>query len=181
MRMQPTFRVPLPWPKAEAAERLGAALRSGDLAADADAAGSCLDFRVPVGERRVWSPHLSVQLVDGDEADAPSREAPDAAAFASNGPVSVAIARFAPRPEVWTLVMMLYFFAAFVAICGAIYGWVQALLAVTPWGFLAVPAGLAMIAALHGVSVVGQRLSAHQMTDLRARFDRVVAAASGHF
>ncbi len=158
LRMQPTFRLRLAGTLDEAVTRLRGAMARGDLGKDADAAGSCLDFRVPASERRLWSPHLSVQLspqADGVEL----------------------FGRFAPRPEVWTLVMMCYFAGAFVAIGGAIYGCVQTMMGSTPWALVAIPAGLAAILGLHLASLAGQRLSSDQMEHLRERLDRVVAEA----
>lgn len=162
--MQPTFRVEIPGPLEEAIARLRRAMAHGELGADADAAGSCIDFRVPPAEHRLWSPHLSVQLsqLEGGASDRVEL-----------------YGRFAPRPEVWTFVMMVYFAAAFVAICGAVYGTVQAMLGSTPWALIAIPIGLGTIVALHFVSLAGQRLSADQMVALRERLDRVVAAAFG--
>ena len=158
LRMQPTFRLEVPGPRDQALTRLRAALRQGDLGRHADAAGACLDFRVPPDRRRTWSPHLSVQLSEEE------------------GRVEL-FGRFSPRPEVWTFVMMLYFGAAFLAFVGAVWGASQLTLGATPWAFLAAPVGVAGILLLHLVSMAGQRLSADQMVDLRDRLDAVLNAA----
>ncbi|TWT77873.1 hypothetical protein Pla123a_16710 [Posidoniimonas polymericola] len=156
LRMQPTFQVAIDGTYDDAVQRLRAATVGGVLGAHTDAAGSCLDLRVGPSERRPWSPHLGAQLTPvGDGV--------------------VLFARFSPRPEIWTFVMMLYFAAACLACGGAVYGWVQYTLGETPWGLIGVPVGLAAIAVLHIVGVVGQRLSSDQMHDLRERLDRVVA------
>lgn len=160
MRMQPTFRVRVPGSIDEATARLQSATARGVLGQHADAGGSCLDFRVAPDERRLWSPHLSVQLTPTDDG-------------------VVLFGRFAPRPEVWTFVMMLYFAAAFVTICGLVYGLVQVLLDTTPWALVAIPVGLAVVLALHAISLTGQRLSADQMEALRGRLDHVVREAFG--
>lgn len=145
-------------PLDEAIKRLRSAMSCHDLGKDADTAGSCLDFRVASKERRLWSPHLSVQLSATEE---------DVELFG----------RFSPRPEIWTFVMAVYFAAAFVAICGAIYGCAQLMLGSNPWAFIALPAGAVTILSLHLISVAGQRLSADQMVHLRERLDRVMAEA----
>lgn len=160
MRMQPTFRVRVPGSISEATARLQSAAASDAHGPHADAGGSCLDFRVAPEERRLWSPHLSVQLTPTDDG-------------------VVLFGRFAPRPEVWTFVMMLYFAAAFVAICGLVYGLVQVLLGATPWALAAIPAGLVVVLSLHVISLTGQRLSADQMEALRGRLDHVVREAFG--
>lgn len=156
MPMQPTFRVEIAGPLDDALTRVRAAIARGVGGAHADAAGSCLDFRVAPEERRLWSPHLSVQL------------------SATEGDVEL-FGRFSPRPEIWTLVMMLYFAAAFVAIGGGVYGCVQWLLGGTPWALAVVPTSLGAILGLHLMSLTGQRLSSDQMEHLRERLDRVLA------
>ena len=160
LQMQPTFRLELVCPLEQAICRLREAIARDDLGEHAGAAGTCLDFRVAPTERRLWSPHLSIQLSPTD-----------------NG-VEL-FGRFSPRPEVWTFVMFLYFAAAFFSICGAIYGCVQVMLKTTPWAMIAIPVGVGVISSLHLISVAGQRLSADQMVHLRERFDRVVAEAFG--
>lgn len=156
LRLQPTFQVAIPGTYDDAVRRLGAAASRGGLGAHTDAAGSCLDLRVDPAERRAWSPHLGAQLTPVDDG-------------------VVLFARFSPRPEIWTFVMMLYFAAACLACAGGVWGWVQYTLGETPWALIAVPVGLTAIVILHIIGVVGQRLSADQMHDLRDRLDRVVA------
>ncbi len=160
MRMRPTFRISLAGTLEDAIKRLRIAMARGDLGQHADAAGSCLDFRTPPADRRLWSPHLSVQLTPTDQG------------------VEL-FGRFCPRPEVWTLVMMLYFAAAFVGICGALYACAQIMLGDVPWALVALPVSAAAILGLHLLSLAGQRLSEDQMEQLRDRLDRVVTEAFG--
>jgi len=146
-------------PPEEAAGRLKRVISSGAVEGPADAAGSCVALRVAPDEQRLWSPHLTAQLYPVEAG-------------------SELVARFTPRPEVWTLLMMVYFGCAFVATCGAVYGCVQWLLRATPWALSLVPIGLAAIAALHVVSLIGQSLSGSQMHDLRARLEQIVDRAA---
>jgi hypothetical protein len=44
----------------------------------------------------------------------------------------------------------------------------------TPWGFWGVVFGVPGLAVLYGISATGQRLSAHQMEELRDRIDELV-------
>ncbi|MEO0529639.1 MAG: hypothetical protein AAF266_03575 [Planctomycetota bacterium] len=157
--MQPTFRIALDGRPDEAIAALRSAVTRGVGGEHADAAGSCLDFRVAPEERRVWSPHLSIQVGDSEHG-------------------TELVGRFSPRPEIWTLVMMLYFAAAFVAIGGAVYGCVQWLLGSSPLALLLVPVALGAILGLHLTSLAGQQLSADQMKHLRDCFDRVLAEAA---
>ena len=101
MRLQPVFRMLLRVESREATARLRQAIRSPELAGLVESAAQCFDFKIEAPQRRVWSPHLSVQL--SDLAD----DAPGAA------PRTELFGRFSPRPEVWTLVMFCYFAAAF--------------------------------------------------------------------
>lgn len=169
MPMQPTFRIKLASQPEDAIARLREAMAQGDLGENAAAAGSCLDFRIATAERRLWSPHLSVQLMADqlNSMDNPMDKG------------STLFGRFSPRPEVWTLVMVFYFAAVFVAIGAAIYGCVQAMLGESPWALLAIPVCAAGIVGLHLLSLAGQRLSADQMQQLRERLDRVVVQAFG--
>ncbi len=167
MRMQPTFRIHITNTFEETLSQLRAAMSCPDLGKDADMAGSCLDFRVPSSERRLWSPHLSVQLSPTDESLYKGQD---------NGRVEL-FGRFSPRPEIWTFVMVVYFAATFLAFCGAIYGCAQMMLGSLPWAFFAIPVGVVTILGLHLLSVVGQSFSADQMIQLRERLDRVMEEA----
>ncbi|QDU54105.1 hypothetical protein [Aeoliella mucimassa] len=158
LEMQPAFRVNVAAPPDEALRRLRQAIRSPELAGHAESAGPCLDFKVARSERRMWSPHLSVQLYPTDEG-------------------TELYCRFSPRPEIWTCVMMAYFAAVFVMFVAAIYGYVLYTLDVRPWPLLLVPLGAIVMFSLHVVSLVGQRLSNDQMEVLHDRLDRAVELA----
>lgn len=161
--MQPTFRLALPVAPEAAAERLQEVVRSGRVEGPVDAAGSCVALRVPPNEQRLWSPHLTAQLSPSSRSGVGGSEL---------------LARFTPRPEVWTLLMMVYFACAFAALAGGVYGCVQWLLGATPWAAALAPIGLATIVALHAISLVGQSLSAHQMESLRERLEQIVELAT---
>ncbi len=155
--LRPRFTVVLPANSDETMERFRAALDEIDPGPSASA-GNHAELRVPVEEYRVWSPYLSCQANDsawGCEIHA----------------------RFSPRPEIWTLVMFIYFFMVFLGLFGASFGYVQMMVDQTPWGFWGLPIGVVVILLLHGSSVVGQRLSSDQMERLKARFDAVIYRA----
>jgi hypothetical protein len=134
-------------------------LESQGIRCRGTAARRCAELFVAESERRFWSPHLSIQVEDKD-----------------NG--SVLSGRFSPRAEVWTLIMFVYFLMAFAVVFGSAYGYVQWLLGETPWGLLAVPAGIAVIVLLHIASIVGQRLSEDQMEMLRERLNVLLECVS---
>ena len=163
--MQPTFRVEVALPPDDALEKLRRAIRSPELTGLAESAGPCLDFKIEPEDRRVWSPHLSVQLSDAAEDQAT--------------PATELFGRFGPRPDIWTMFMCVYFGAVFVRMVGVTFGYAQWAIGQSPWGLLGAPAGLAVVATLHALSLAGQRLGADQMRRLRSRFDRACQIAFG--
>ena len=104
--MQPTFVLSVGDSVDPALAKLRRAIESPELAGHAESAGPCLDFKIAPHERRLWSPHLSVQL---SEIDAGTE----------------LYCRFSPRPEIWTGVMASYFGAVFAILVAAVYGYVQ--------------------------------------------------------
>lgn len=166
LKMQPTFTMDVPLTADETVTKIRSAINSPELRGHAVSAGRCIEFKVERDQQRFWSPHLSVQVYDQDESDVdPGR------------PTSQLYCRFAPRPEVWTLFMFLYFFAAFGMASAAVYGCVQWVLGDAPWALLCLPAGLIVIVLLHVGSLVGQGLSSDQMEVLRERFDKAIEIA----
>jgi hypothetical protein len=164
LTMQPTFTVDVPLGADEAMSRIRKAIQSPEIRAHVASAGHCVDFQVAPKEQRFWSPHLNVQVSD---LDAGSLDAG-----------SQLFCRFSPRPEVWTMFMALYFGAAFIICCAAIYGYVQWFLGDHPWSLIVIPIAALLILALHAASLIGQRLSSDQMADLRQRLDRTLQLAS---
>ena len=131
-------------------------MRSAEWADQTVSLGSCAEFRVPSAEQRFWSPQLSVQAEP--ESDGNTR----------------LHCRYSPRPEVWTLCMFVYSLGAFGICAAAMAGYVQWTLNSTPWAWVGVPVGVALIAAVHGASLVGQTLSRDQMEMLRERLDMTI-------
>ena len=158
-RMRPKFTVELPLSADELMQCIESILDDGNLRCRGTSARRCAELFVDESERRFWSPHLSIQVHE-----------------ATNG--SVLSCRYSPRPELWTFFMFVYFLMAFVVLFGSAFGYVQWLLGSTPWGLLAVPAGILVIVLLHGASLVGQRLSSDQMDLLRERLDTILECTS---
>ncbi len=82
--------------------------------------------------------------------------------------------RFAPRPDLWTFIIFVYFVMAFLMLFGASFGYVQWTMDDWPWGLLALPIGAVVIASLHVASRIGQRLGDEQMRQLRSRPDDLI-------
>ena len=118
--MQPTFTEDVPLHADEVMTRIRKAIQQPDLRGHIDAAGYVVDFKVDPAKRRFWSPHLNVQVNELESG-------------------SQLYCRFAPRPEVWTMFMFIYFLAAFLASAAAIYGYVQWFMGDWPWALVIIP------------------------------------------
>lgn len=159
-KLRPSFTIDLAASPDEAIRRIRAGLRANGLSDCSMSAGRCAELFVERSRRRFWSPYLSIQLEEKDEG-------------------SLLRGRFAPHPEVWTLFAFLYAAVGFGILVGAGWGYAQWVLGRSPWGLLLIPAGALLIAALHGASVVGQRLGAEQMDELGSRLKRVLETVPG--
>ena len=154
--MRPKFNLELPIPADEAVLRLRQGMNTPDLRESIMAAGQYAEFLVDSSERRIWSPRLEVRIDD----------APGGASL---------YGRFAPRPDVWTGFMFVYFLAWFSVVFGAKLGYVQQVSDERAWGFWAVPIGLLIVAGIHAASYLGKRLAVDQMRELRGRLDSVLS------
>ena len=156
LRLRPTFELPVALPPDEIIGRLRARLRDGDVRNCSATAARCVDLRVDAAARRIWSPHLSVQL----------REAPGG---------SVLYGRYGPHPEVWTFFMFLYFGAWFALVLGGIWAYVQ-WASGEPVGAVWVPlVALVVVLGVHVAGTLGRRLGRAQMRELRARLDLLLS------
>ncbi len=154
-RMRPTFVITLPLPADEAARRLQYQLGMSEFADESMGVGRFVDLVVDEADRRIWSPQLSITIEDRDDG-------------------SVLRGRFAPRPDLWTFIMFVYFFMAFLMLFGASFGYVQWTMDDRPWGLLALSIGAVVIASLHVASRIGQRLGDEQMHQVRSRLDDLI-------
>lgn len=159
-KLQPAFSIDVPLDQSQAIERLKTAIASEELRGFADSAGTVFDFKIDRPDRRFWSPHLSAQ-------------------FSTTESGAQLFARFSPRPEIWTMFIAIYFVVTILMGLSLIVAYVQWSLGYAPWSLIAVPVGLLLILALHLASLIGQGLSADQMTLLRGRFDRAIELAFG--
>ena len=114
--------------------------------------GRHAELFVPVDERRVWSPWLSISAVEHDGG-------------------AILTGRFSPHPSVWTLYMFLAFGLGFALLVGLSWGYAQWVMERPPWAFLSLPAAAILGGGLYAASVLGQRLGAEQMVQLRTAFE----------
>ncbi len=155
-RLRPKFDIELSVPADEAIERIRRGLDSPELNRTTMSAGRHAEFHVEGLARKVWSPRLTVQVED----------APGGSSLRG---------RFAPRADVWTGFMFVYFLVVFLILFGATLGYVQQVSDETPWGYWAIPGGLLVIGGIHALSYLGQRRAADQMRQLRGQLDAVMA------
>jgi len=154
-RIRPTFFIPLAPDADEAMNTLRERLEGSDYEECTRSKGRCADFFVREEERRAWSPCLSVQVEP-------------------LGTGSLLRGRFGPHPELWTLFMFLYTAVGFLSVMGLMLGFVQWQSGMSPWGFWGPVVGIPGLGILMAISATGQRLSAHQMEDLRGRVEVLV-------
>jgi len=154
-RIRPTFSISLTPDADTAMSTLRERLKATEYEECSRSKGRCADFFVKEDERRVWSPCLSVQVESLQEG-------------------SLLRGRFGPHPELWTLFMFLYAGVGFLALMGLMLGFVQWQSGMDAWGLWGAYVGFPGLGVLFAVSATGQRLSAHQMEELRGRVDTLV-------
>ena len=154
-KIRPTFSIPLAQDPDGSMAVIRERLEGTNWAECSHSKGRCADFFVEEGERRVWSPCLSVQVEAENEG-------------------SLLRGRFGPHPELWTLFMFLYTAGGFLTVMGLILGFVQWQSGMEAWGFWGAFLGFPGLGALYAISATGQRLSAHQMEELKGRIDTLV-------
>ncbi|MCK5375698.1 MAG: hypothetical protein KAJ97_01370 [Acidobacteria bacterium] len=116
--------------------------------------GRHAELFVPGHEQRVWSPWLSVTTEEGGDG-------------------AVLKGRFAPHPSVWTLYLFLTFALGFALLVGISWGYAQWVMEQTPWALLSLPGAIILGGLLFLASVLGQRLGAEQMVQLRAALEEL--------
>ena len=159
--LRPSFTLHTSLPREEAIETLRASLAESTSADCWKGKGRWCEIHLPDEEQRFWSPHLSLRL-DHEEGG------------------SSIFGRFAPKPEVWTFFMFLYFALAFGVVLGGILGYVQWASNESAWGLWFAAVGLPAIAAIHVAGAVGQRLGQDQMVALKGELDEVIRELGLH-
>lgn len=156
-RPRPRFERTVPLPRDEVLARVRAALGRAPSIRGLVLPTGRIELTVAEAEQHVWSPQLTVDVVDGPEESG-----------------STLRARFGPHPNVWTLYVALYAVSVFFAIACAVYGASQAILDRTPWALWLTPIAVVLAALVYGASFVGQGLGSEQMYRVRAFLDAAV-------
>ena len=157
-RMRPRFRIPVPGDGTAVLEQLRRQLAAPEAAITGQVVRCHAFLQLPPERCSLLSPFLNLELADG----------PDGTHL---------VGRFSPAPNVWTGFMALYIFLGLCGFAGLILGWAQTTVDEFPWGFIAFPVSLGLIAFVYGAAVIGQGLAADEMYDLRAFVDRAMEKA----
>lgn len=158
--LEPTFQIEIPSDKSAAVLRFQEAMERRADARLYIAHGEYAEFHLEPEMHRLWSPHLSIYFIEGKEPDG-----------------CCLVGRFAPRPNLWTLIWIFYltfFCAIFFA---SIFASAQWLIGEFPWGGAIVVATAVLYAGLWIASQIGQSLCGDQMDLLRERLQKVLVDA----
>jgi uncharacterized integral membrane protein len=131
------------------AGELGQRIREASTAYTTTVVGNYLVIKIPEQRQHYWSPQLQVEMEERD------------------GTVHVN-GLFTPMPAVWTLFAGAYAFILVLGFFGTIYGLAQLQLKHPPYGLWSFPITLALIAAVYGAALFGQRVGHEQTEELAA-------------
>ena len=147
--MRPVFAVEVALPPDELMSRIRQRLSDPSSRCRGGTVDNHAELFVSEDEAHFWSPWLSISVE------------------ASESGGSLVRGRFGPRPHVWTGFMFAYFSLGTATVFGAIWGLSQWSLGMAPDLLWSVPAGLLACALVYVASLVGQRMGADQMRELR--------------
>jgi hypothetical protein len=106
------------------------------------------ELHLPASEHRLWSPHLSIYIVEDQDR-------------------SIIHGRFAPRVDVWTSVWIAYLAMVFFAFFGGIIAYSQWTVGESIWGLIVVVLSLLALLSIYLVAHIGQQWSSDQMHFLK--------------
>jgi len=152
--IRPTFTLDILHPRQEAISRFSSAIRAMGDESLYLTHGDYAEFHLEPHLHRLWSPYLSVYFLEEHAADR-----------------CVLFGRFAPRPNVWTLVWIFYLLFFCSIFFAAIFGGSQWMIGQFPWGWAIVIATAILYAGLFLASQIGQAMCHDQMDLLRHRLD----------
>ncbi|MCA9558243.1 MAG: hypothetical protein KC583_06705 [Myxococcales bacterium] len=153
--MRPRFERTVAVPQAQLLARVRRNMHCSEPRVHAQMADHHLELLIDEADRHYWSPWLSVDLEPADDGTRVK-------------------GRYGPHPSVWTMFMSMYFFFAFVALAGVVFGGTQWLVKQHPWGLWFVPVAALLVGITYVASLLGQRLGADQMRTLEAALDCMV-------
>lgn len=157
-QLRPSFRYSIHGSRDEAIARLQRVFERVGQPSIFFMHGEYGELHLPVDEHRLWSPHLSFYLIESPDSDSTTLDSAAATTCDLRG-------LFAPRPDVWTFVWILYLVFAFTAFFAFIFAYVQWMLAHSLSGLWVAIFSCAVLLSIYVVAHVGQQWSADQMRD----------------
>jgi hypothetical protein len=157
-RLRPTFEIELADSREQVISKLESAHRMAEHRDHFLLYGEYGELHLPPAEHRLWSPHLSFYVME-------------------RGNDSVIHGRFAPRPDIWTVVWIAYLLAAFSAFFAAMFSASQWQVNERAWGLWLLLISIAIFCTIYIVAHFGQQWSADQMQALRNRLESILASA----
>jgi len=165
-QLRPTFVLTVAAPRRAVLAAVRLAARQSDPASGRFVVGEEYgEIHLPVGEHRLWSPHLSFSI--GEETE-----------VAGGSKCCRIDCRFAPRHQIWSAVWAGYLAFSFTAFFSLIFACAQQMLGRTLWGVWIAAASMLGLATLYVTAAVGQQWSSDQMDQLRRRLEEVLADAT---
>lgn len=161
--LRPTFDLDVRLAPEHAAERLAGLLATAGLRGRR--VGNHLSLTLDRPAKPFWSPWLTIEVERGT---GPPQDA-DAAGRAR------VHARFHPHPSIWTAFMLTYIALATIALFALSFGISQVVLDQPPVALWLVPVCLGAAAAMYASALVGQRLAADQMHELKQAVEHALA------
>lgn len=147
-RLRPRFEIVVPCPIPKALDQIKDQLEDTDSPFTGLVAGKHVHLKMRPEQRRIWSPHLVVELLGHREGTRIK-------------------GHYGPRADVWTLVVALYAMIGFLVIMGVTYGISQWMIGESPSALWTLPIGLLLAGIIYALVMVAQRMAQDQMQQLR--------------
>lgn len=156
-RLRPRFEINVPFPVEETIERLTQHAGKDDRSFESTIAGRHLHLNIRSRERRIWSPHLNLEVLSSPAG-------------------SLVKGHFGPRSDIWTLVMALYAICGFLVVMGLLFAASQWMLGMTAWAFWIVAGALVVVVIVYILALIGQAFSQDQMHALLSEVEEAIGA-----
>ena len=143
-RLRPRFEMQVPHTTSEALARMNRRLAEPENSCVGETAGNHIYLKINNHLRRIWSPQLNLEVIDDDAG-------------------SIIHGHFAPRSDIWTLVVAIYAMSAFTVAMGLLFAASQWMLNMEAWAIWPVLGALVVSLIVYILALIGQKLSEDQM------------------
>jgi hypothetical protein len=180
--MRPRFRKPVALSRDEVMARFVDCVESGGCPYVTRLYEHQIELTVPDERQHFWSPYLNLLVVrDADSSGAESSPSESSPSEASSGESSSSESsqldgRFGPNVGVWTMFVAVYAVLGISGAVGLMMGLSQWQIGQEPSGIWIAAGCLGAIVVVYGIALIGQRLAAPQMSELRAYVEETIGA-----